>query len=236
MIVVDNPTDPVAGSGGTGGQGGSGGVVDPNMCQAVSQTAEVLPGAVDIVWAIDTSASMFDEVAAVQANITNLANMISGAGIDHHVIMLAVDDIAAATPLGMDAAHYLHTFADVGSNNALQVFLDMYPTYSTFLRPSAPLHFVVVTDDESWLAGDQFRTQMEMVAGKPFIFHAIASENASMDPALPVPCAGTCGIPFACGAFAAGVQYYALRPTRLRALKHASPPTSNSAQARGRSR
>jgi hypothetical protein len=51
---------------------------------------------------------------------------------------------------------------------------------------------------------------MEMVAGKPFIFHAIASENASGDPALPAPCIGACGIPLVCGAFAAGVQYYAL--------------------------
>lgn len=201
---IDNPTDPMAGTGGMiGGQGG-GEDVDPEMCQSVSQTAEVMLGPVDIVWAIDTSASMFDEVAAVQANITNFANMISSAGIDHHVVMLASDDVAATTPLGADTAHYLFAFAGVGSNNALQVMLDMYPSYSTFLRPNAPLHFVVVTDDESFLASDQFRTQMETVAGKPFIFHAIASEDA------PGPCIGACGIPLVCGAFAPGFQYYAL--------------------------
>jgi hypothetical protein len=199
--------DIIGGMGGIAGVvAGEGGVagMDPNMCSSVSQTAEVMAGPVDIVWAIDTSASMFDEIAAVQANITNFANMISGAGIDHHVIMLASDDIAATTPLGMDAAHYQYTFALVGSNDALQIMLDMYPTYSSFLRPTAPLHFVVVTDDESWLAGDQFRTQMEMIAGKPFIFHAIASEDA------PGACIGACGIPLVCSAFAPGIQYYAL--------------------------
>lgn len=192
-----------AGLAGVGAQGGTGGM-DPEMCSSVSQTAEVMAGPVDIVWAIDTSGSMFDEVAAVNANITNFASMISGAGIDHHVVMLASNDVAAGTPLAADPAHYLYTLAGVDSNNALQVMLDLYPTYSSFLRPNAPLHFVVVTDDESFLAGDQFRTQMEMVAGKPFIFHAIASEDA------PGPCVGACGIPFVCGAFAPGIQYYAL--------------------------
>lgn len=198
-----------AGLAGAGPEGGTGGM-DPAECSSVSQTAEVMAGPVDIVWAIDTSLSMVDEIAAVNANITNFATMISGAGIDHHVVMLASNDVAAGTPLAADPAHYLYTLAGVDSNNALQVMLDLYPTYSTFLRPDAPLHFVVVTDDESFLAGDQFRTQMEMVSGKPFIFHAIASENASGDPALPAPCIGACGIPGLCSAFAAGVQYYAL--------------------------
>jgi len=207
---IDNP-NPAAGTGGMGGQGGAGGEIDPEMCRSVSQTAEVMLGPVDIVWAIDTSASMGDEVAAVQANIATFANMISSAGIDHHVVMLATDDVAAPTPLGTDTAHYLYAFSAVGSNNALQVMLDMYPTYSTFLRPNAPLHFVVVTDDETWLAGADFRTQMEMLAGKPFIFHAIASElvtdpNAIWPACLPAGCA----IPLACGAFAPGVEYYAL--------------------------
>ena len=209
-LGIDNPTDPLAGMGGVGGMGGSGGMVDPEMCQSVSQTAEVMPGPVDIVWAIDTSGSMVDEVAAVNANITNFATMIQGAGIDHHVVMLASNDVAAGTPLGADMGHYLWLLAGVDSNNALQVMLDMYSAYSSFLRPNAPLHFVVVTDDESFLSGDQFRTQMEMLAGKPIVFHAIASENASTDPALPLPCTGACGIPIVCGAFAAGVQYYAL--------------------------
>jgi hypothetical protein len=208
---IDNPTDPLAGMGGLGGMGGSGGGVDPEMCQSVSQTAEVMPGPVDIVWAIDTSGSMVDEVAAVNANITNFATMIQSAGIDHHVVMLASNDVALGTPLGDDAAHYLWMLSAVGSNNALQVMLDMYASYSSFLRPNAPLHLVVVTDDETWLPAAEFRTQMEMLSGKQFIFHAIASENASTDPmALPLPCTGACGIPIVCGAFAPGLEYYNL--------------------------
>ena len=46
------------------------------------------------MWIIDGSGSMLDEIIAVQENITNFANMISSAGIDHHVVMLATDDVA----------------------------------------------------------------------------------------------------------------------------------------------
>jgi hypothetical protein len=63
---------------------------------------------------------------------------------------------------------------------------------------------VVVTDDDSFVFAADFQTQMEARAGKPFIFHSIASQDA------PGPCIGACGIPILCGAFAPGIQYYAL--------------------------
>lgn len=187
-----------AGAGGAGSAGSGGG------CASTSMTAEVERAPVDIVWAIDTSASMVDEIAAVQANITNFANMISMAGIDHHVVMLALLDIAAGTPLAADPAHYLPVLAPVGSNDALAVMLNTYDAYKSFLRPNASLHFVVVTDDESWVAAGDFQSQMETLAGKKFQFHSIASPDA------PGPCIGECGLPLVCGAFAPGLQYYAL--------------------------
>ena len=219
---VNAPSAPAAPHAGMGGGGGTGemlGGMNPqpttppathpsagndSECPSTSKTAEVQHAPVDIVWAIDTSASMVDEIAAVEANITQFADMISMAGIDHHVIMLALIDIAAATPLAMDPAHYQYVLAPVGSNDALQVMLDSYPAYSAFLRPEASLHFVVVTDDESWVAAADFQTQMEALAGKKFFFHSIASPDA------PGPCVGECGLPIVCGAFAPGIQYYAL--------------------------
>jgi hypothetical protein len=149
---------------------------------------------------------MLDEIIAVQENITNFANMISSAGIDHHVIMLATGDVAGTTPLGMDPGHYLYVPAAVDSHNALQLLLDQYPQYAPFLRAEAPLHFVLVSDDESAVPADAFRTQMETLAGKTFTFHAIASE-ADVNG---LPCVGACGIPILCGGFAPGIQYYAL--------------------------
>ena len=172
-------------------------------CASIKQTAEVTRGPVDIVWIIDGSASMLDEIAAVQTNITAFSDMIGAAGIDHHVVMLATGDVAAGTGLGADPAHYLYVPSPVDSHNALQLLLDQYVDYQAFLRPEAALHFVLVSDDESWLAGADFKTMMETKAGKPFIFHAIASEDV-----MGLPCVGACGLPIVCGGFAPGIQYY----------------------------
>ena len=174
-------------------------------CAAISETAEPKHSPVDIVWIVDGSASMLDETLAVQENITQFANGIAMAGIDARVVMLAGADIAGPTPLGMDKARYLFVPALVGSNDALVQLITLYDAYKTFLRADAALHFVVVTDDESFLAAPDFKAQMEMTAGKPFIFHAIASESVNG-----LPCVGACGLPIVCGGFAPGAQYYAL--------------------------
>jgi hypothetical protein len=148
---------------------------------------------------------MLDELAAVQENITAFASSIGAAGIDHHVVMLAMGDVAASTPLGADTSHYLFVPALVDSHNALQLLLDQYSAYQPFLRPNAALHFIVVTDDESFVLAEDFKTQMEQTAGKKFIFHAIASEDVNG-----LGCVGACGLPLVCGGFAPGRQYYAL--------------------------
>jgi hypothetical protein len=94
--------------------------------------------------------------------------------------------------------------ATVDSWNSLQVLLDTFSLYSDVLRPEAPLHFVVVTDDNSVVPAAAFAAQMQGVSGKSFVFPAIASEDA------PGPCIGACGLPIVCGAFAPGFEYYAL--------------------------
>jgi hypothetical protein len=179
---------------------------DPDAdCGKVTQMAEAQLSPADIVWIIDSSPSMVDELATIEQNITNFATTIGQAGIDHHVVMLAPADVAASTPLGADPAHYLFVPAPVDSHNALSLLLDLYPQYASFMRPSAALHFVLVSDDESLVSAEDFRTQMTQTAGKSFQFHAIASESVNG-----LGCVGACGIPLVCGAFAPGYQYYAL--------------------------
>lgn len=203
-----NPDSPVLIVGGSGGQGAPMPIDPPERdadCGKVTQVAEGKLAPADIVWIIDGSASMVDELLAVQENITNFANTINTAGVDNHVVMLAPGDAAAGTPLSMDPAHYLWVLAPVDSNNALTLLLAQYPDYAAFLRPEAALHFIVVTDDESHMAADEFRSQMGRLVNKPFFFHAIASEDVNG-----LGCIGACGLPLVCGAFAPGRQYYAL--------------------------
>lgn len=198
LIIKPTPVPlagaPAAGSGGSGAE-----------CGTIRQQAQATPGAVDIVWVIDGSGSMGDEQAAVQHNIASFADAIGSAGLDHHVVMVAEDDVASGTSLGADALHYRHVETDVGSHNALQKLLESYPAYAGFLRPSAALHFVIVTDDESRMTAQEFRTQMQVLAGKDFTVHAIVSESVGGH-----ACVGACGIPFLCGAATPGLEYLAL--------------------------
>jgi hypothetical protein len=94
---------------------------------------------------------------------------------------------------------------NVGSHDALQKLLDSYPQYAEFLRPSAALHFVIVSDDESRMTAADFRAQMEQLAGKTFTAHAIVSESVSGR-----ACVGACGLALLCGAANPGLEYLAL--------------------------
>jgi hypothetical protein len=82
-------------------------------CGAVSQMAENVLQPVDIIFGIDTSGSMAEEVAEVQKNLNAFSQQIIAAGIDVRVIMLAspkgagagsggyaVDGPCIAPPLG----------------------------------------------------------------------------------------------------------------------------------------
>jgi hypothetical protein len=193
---------PVAQAGAAAVSGGAGA---PEECGSIEQMAERKLGAVDIVWIVDGSPSMLDEIASIQSNLANFAQMIGKAGIDHHVIMLAPVDVADQTPLSTDAAHYKFVPAAVDSHNALTLLLDQYADYQPFLRADASLHFIVVSDDESFVPAETFKSQMEEKAGKKFHFHAIASESVDG-----FACVGSCGIPIVCGGSAPGTQYYAL--------------------------
>jgi hypothetical protein len=201
--------DPGGTSGIVGAAGGGGGtdMVDvPDGCKSIQSESPVERGAVDIIWIIDNSGSMLDEYNRVKENINAFANDIQGAGIDHHVITITgaavafvfpTGDPAAGTALGMDATHYKYVQTEVASTDAMDVLVASFSQWSSFLRPGAPTHFVVVTDDDQRppvnLDAAGFKTKMEGLLGHPFIYHSIASE------------APTCA-----GASNPGAQHYAL--------------------------
>jgi len=110
-------------------------------------------------------------------------------------------------PLGT-SPNYKFIDRMVNSNEPLQVLLDEFSTYSSFLRPLAVTHFVGVTDDESDpLTAPDFYTQMRTKIGHAFKFHAIASEQVPISWTNPT---GACETSFGEGAAAAGIQYYRL--------------------------
>jgi len=133
---------------------------------------------VDIVAVVDSSPSMEDEAAQVQRNLNLFAARILEVGIDPRVVLITDRDfVNVPPPLGVDRDHYLFIHSDVGSRSPLIRLLDEWPHYASFLREEALTHFIGITDDESAITADQFDDEISGKLGKPYTFHAIASDG-----------------------------------------------------------
>jgi hypothetical protein len=143
----------------------SSGMIDEDAaCASVTSqaTSELAPA--DIVIAVDTSGSMDEESAQVQANLNNFATIIKNSGIDVHVILIADNSVCIPSPFGSGACNgadeklpeYRHVLQGVGSTNGLQVILDTYPQWKASLRPNATKTIAIVSDDNSSLNAASF--------------------------------------------------------------------------------
>ncbi|MBC8071002.1 MAG: VWA domain-containing protein [Deltaproteobacteria bacterium] len=137
------------------------------ICSSISAEAKQTYAPVDIVFAVDTSGSMFDEAAQVQANINNFSQQIIDSGIDAHVVMLAADPflilpgICVPAPLGSGMCpadtklpNYFHHAiptppGPIESVDGARKLIQLFPTYAPHLRPDVRKYVVIVTDDDS---------------------------------------------------------------------------------------
>jgi hypothetical protein len=129
----------------------------------------------DIVFVIDNSGSMAEEIAAVRSNINeNFAALIQESGADYRVIVLSrfgTDGNAvciepplsgAACGAGLyesDSPVFFHYNAEIGSTDAFCRILGTLQQpdaegrapagWQTFLRPDAQKAFIVITDDSA---------------------------------------------------------------------------------------
>ncbi len=166
------------GTGGTGAgttQGGGGsmstssGTGGMDACEAIAQEALPEKRDTDIIFAIDTSASMAAESWFVRENMNNFSTQIVQSGVDVRVVMLAERPLLPAcvgplcppgicidAPLGSglcpadDAPpQYIHPASEVSSRDALTVIVDAFPTYDATLRDNTNKVVVIVTDDNA---------------------------------------------------------------------------------------
>jgi hypothetical protein len=169
---------------------------------------------VDIIWAVDTSDSMVFELQAVEDNMNIFAGSILNQGIDVHVVLIAKPgnptdgtifnpdpgiciDPPLATgvcPGGSKPPNYQHVEVGVGSNNALNKFIETYPIYKPTLRPNAVKYFAVVTDDDA--------TDGPLDSAQKFITAVDTLDPGYFDvwKYFGVFCTGSCGVFLACAA------------------------------------
>jgi hypothetical protein len=183
-------------------------------CRVQSYRAARVFDPVDMVWVVDSSRSMLDEQARIRQTINTFVSDVEGRHFDVRLVMITATNIVPP-PLGSDGSRYLFVQRAVSSREPLQALLDTLPQYRSFLRPSAALHFVVVTDDDSAITAQAFETAMLAGIGHPFVVHAIASPDVDGMPCQKPSDADGCTTALGrsrgrCGAAAIGKQYYAL--------------------------
>jgi hypothetical protein len=170
----------------------------PPPCAEIEAQAANLHLPVDILWAIDSSGSMSDEIELIQERMDGFVEFMETTGIDYRVLLLAGEHESAQSfnvclppPLSsvdscpdQDGPRYRHVDTHVDSFNALRQFVEHYDNYSDFLRPDAAVHMVVVSDDESDLSASQFLINLRELGHQPFIdnltVHSVASEPEEM--------------------------------------------------------
>jgi len=181
-------------SGGFGQSDAGSGTPGESSCAAtVAQTAK---GKVDIIFVIDGSGSMGEEMTQVRTNVNTFAAKIGGSGLDYTVTFLTRkatspsqggNVICVPAPLaGANCADrppvFFHVDQNVSSNNSLDLILSTMSRWSANLRPEATKVFVEVTDDESDLAAAAFDTQLlarpgfGTSAARNYVFHSIISK------------------------------------------------------------
>jgi hypothetical protein len=119
---------------------------------------------VDIVWVIDQSGSMAQEIANVRQNINNFASFLSDLEIDHHTVMLASrfndpdgHEVCVPAPLAgptcADNTEFRQIDQHVDSHNALELIESNFADIHAFTRFGSSKQIVVVTDDVSAAGG-----------------------------------------------------------------------------------
>jgi hypothetical protein len=170
--------------------------IDDNSCGSVTVEAESIPRPVDMIWVIDTSGSMDEEVALVELGLTALASYVETSGLDLRVIMLA-DATTVCPPVPLtdgacpptESEIYIPSNVLVGSFDALVKLIENFSggtNYSRYLRPDAVRHIIVVSDDESDdMTADAFLRQAAALPAPGLVtdmyFHSIVSDTEEED-------------------------------------------------------
>jgi hypothetical protein len=199
-------------SGGWSGGDGNGGPVDLSRnlnpdaaCASVSAAANLSKKPVDIIFVIDNSGSMTQEIVAVQNNINkNFADIIAKSGLDYRVIMLSFHGSATADqsicitmPLSgnttcapppnkpTNGARFFHYSVEIASTNSFAQILATYnkadqfnlaPTgWASWLRADAFKVFIEITDDNSGMTAANFEQQL--LAKTPKMFGTTGNRN-----------------------------------------------------------
>lgn len=140
-------------------------------CASVTESAAAVKQPADVLFVIDNSGSMTTETAAVQANMNGFSQQITDSGVDVHVTLISNYSICIDAPLGSGGCpgtdtnlpRFSHISRTVSSTSALSDVLATQAEWLPHLRSQAAKHVIIVTDDNSSLAGESFDAQFSVI-------------------------------------------------------------------------
>lgn len=165
-------------------------------CTGVAEEAENTRAPADIVFLVDNSPSMRDEILWTRQNMNEFSRTIAEQGIDPRIVMIScLHDgcdghantlgICIDPPVGSgDCAtsdtnppNYLHVDLRQPSQKLLQRAVSSYDTWKPTLRPFALTHFVAISDDADLTSAADFQSQLAALNPplSRFVFHGIFS-------------------------------------------------------------
>lgn len=192
-------------SGGFGNNEGAGGSSGGDDKDCAATSAETAKAKADIIFVIDNSGSMTNEMDQIKQNVNAFASKILNVGLDAHVIFIVRkaesptdtgNVICVPEPLaGPNCADkpptFFHVPQSVASTNSLSLILSTYDSqnanlaWKDHLRFESTKIFIEVTDDRSAMKHDDF--DKALLAKDPpgmfgtaekrkYIFHSIVNK------------------------------------------------------------
>ena len=154
-------------------------------CASVKAEATLEKGPVDIIFVIDNSGSMTDEIVAVQSNLnTNFADIIGTSGLDYRVVMVtshgdarARQSICVSRPLssvdcspvpllpGNNPPRFYHYSIEIESTDSFRRLLNSYNGVEKDQFGLAPLGW------SQWLRTDAFKVFIEITDDESDMAH-----------------------------------------------------------------
>jgi hypothetical protein len=195
------------GSAATAGTGGGASDATFEGCVATGEIAENTYQPADIIFAVDNSPSMRDEIEWTRQNLNEFSQAIADQGIDPRIVMISClpgdcdghpnnHGICVAPPLGAaggcpdggpyadnNPPKYLHIDLRIPSQKGLERIIDTYDDWKGILRSTAVTHFVAISDDgEEWTA-QAFQDALAALSPpvQDYHFHGIFSSMSKED-------------------------------------------------------
>ena len=151
-----------------------------DACTSVHETATPGRGPADVIFVMDNTPSMEDEIADVRANMNTFSQTVADEGLDLHIIVISClpgdcgshdtwHGICVEPPVGaVDGCNeggpyddtnlpsYLHVSVPVPSTQGLAKVIETYADWSFMIRDNSAKHVVVVSDDDDDWTAQQF--------------------------------------------------------------------------------